>query len=110
MYLVDTNIWLERLLDQAGSEGVGQFLQRVSNDRLYPSRESHPRASPRKAVRHENRGPVPPQASAKDKANLTNSRLQFHFFAHTRIRAAELRRDRLSFRCGSALIKVLDLA
>ena len=37
MYLVDTNIWLERLLDQAGSEEVGQFLQRVSNDRLYLS-------------------------------------------------------------------------
>jgi len=34
---VDTNIWLERLLDQAGSEEVGQFLQRVSNDRLYLS-------------------------------------------------------------------------
>src|SRR5438876_3404874 len=43
-------------------------------------------------------------------AELTNSRLQLHFFDHTRIRAAELRRDRLSFRCGSALIKVLDLA
>jgi len=37
VYLVDTNIWLERLLDQAGSEEVGQFLQRVSNDRLYLS-------------------------------------------------------------------------
>ena len=34
MYLVDTNIWLERLLDQDRSE-VGDFLQRVSNDRIY---------------------------------------------------------------------------
>jgi hypothetical protein len=25
MYLVDTNIWLERLLDQERSEEVGQF-------------------------------------------------------------------------------------
>jgi len=37
VYLVDTNIWLERLLDQAGSEEVGEFLQRVTNDRLYLS-------------------------------------------------------------------------
>ena len=35
MYLVDTNIWLERLLDQDHSEEVGKFLQRVSGDRLY---------------------------------------------------------------------------
>ena len=35
MYLVDTNIWLERLLDQDRSEEVGDFLQRVPNDRLY---------------------------------------------------------------------------
>ena len=35
MYLVDTNIWLERLLDQDRSEEVGDFLQRISNDRLY---------------------------------------------------------------------------
>lgn len=35
MYLVDPNIWLERLLDQDRSEEVGDFLQRVSNDRLY---------------------------------------------------------------------------
>ena len=26
MYLVDTNIWLERLLDQEKSEEVGNFL------------------------------------------------------------------------------------
>jgi predicted nucleic acid-binding protein len=35
VYLVDTNIWLERLLDQARSEEVGNFLQRVSGDRIY---------------------------------------------------------------------------
>ena len=35
MYLVDTNIWLERLLDQDRSEEVGDFLQRVPNDRLF---------------------------------------------------------------------------
>jgi len=35
VYLVDTNIWLERLLDQDRSEEVGDFLRRVSNDRLY---------------------------------------------------------------------------
>ena len=35
MYLVDTNIWLERLLDQDRSEEVRDFLQRVSSDRLY---------------------------------------------------------------------------
>jgi hypothetical protein len=35
VYLVDTNIWLERLLDQDRSEEVGEFLQRVADDRLY---------------------------------------------------------------------------
>ena len=35
MYLVDTNIWLERLLDQDRSEEVGKFLQRVPGDRVY---------------------------------------------------------------------------
>jgi hypothetical protein len=29
MYLLDTNVWLERLLDQAESEEVGQFLATV---------------------------------------------------------------------------------
>ena len=29
MYLLDTNIWLERLLDQERSDEVGQFLDRV---------------------------------------------------------------------------------
>ena len=35
MYLVDTNIWLERLLDQDRSKEVGDFLQRVSSGRLF---------------------------------------------------------------------------
>lgn len=35
MYLVDTNIWLERLLGQEKSEIVGKFLDRVPSDQLY---------------------------------------------------------------------------
>ena len=35
MYLVDTNIWLERLLDQARSEEVGQFLEQVPSEQLF---------------------------------------------------------------------------
>jgi len=35
VYLVDTNIWLERLLAQDRSEEVGDFLQRVSSERLF---------------------------------------------------------------------------
>ena len=35
MCLVDTNIWIERLLDQARSQEVGDFLQRISGERLY---------------------------------------------------------------------------
>ncbi len=34
MYLVDTNIWLERLLDQDRFEQVQQFLDRISIDQL----------------------------------------------------------------------------
>jgi predicted nucleic acid-binding protein len=34
MYLVDTNIWLERLLDQERSAEVGQFLSGVTTERL----------------------------------------------------------------------------
>lgn len=34
MYLVDTNIWLERLLDQQRSAEVGQFLARVPTEEL----------------------------------------------------------------------------
>jgi predicted nucleic acid-binding protein len=35
VYLVDTNIWLERLLDQARAEEVGDFLRRVPSERLH---------------------------------------------------------------------------
>ncbi len=35
MYLIDTNVWLERLLDQTKSEEVGHFLDYVSSERLY---------------------------------------------------------------------------
>lgn len=34
MYLVDTNIWLERLLDQDRSDEVGDFSARVPTDQL----------------------------------------------------------------------------
>jgi len=34
MYLVDTNIWLERLLDQDRSAEVGRFLAQTSTDQL----------------------------------------------------------------------------
>ena len=34
MYLVDTNVWLERLLDQSNSVDVGNFLERYSSDQL----------------------------------------------------------------------------
>jgi predicted nucleic acid-binding protein len=35
MYLLDTNIWLERLLRQAHSEDVGQFLAKIDSDHLF---------------------------------------------------------------------------
>ena len=35
MYLVDTNIWLERLLDQKRSEEVGRFLAHTPSERLF---------------------------------------------------------------------------
>ena len=35
MYLVDTNVWLERLLDQERSWEVGRFLDLVSSDQLF---------------------------------------------------------------------------
>jgi uncharacterized protein len=35
MYLVDTNIWLERLLDQERSQEVGQFLDCTLSERLF---------------------------------------------------------------------------
>ena len=34
MYLIDTNIWLERLLDQTKSEEVRRFLDQISLDQL----------------------------------------------------------------------------
>ncbi len=35
MYLLDTNIWLERLLDQGRSEEVDEFLSTVPSERLF---------------------------------------------------------------------------
>ncbi len=35
MYLLDTNIWLERLLDQHRSEEVGRLLDQVPSQRLF---------------------------------------------------------------------------
>lgn len=35
VYLVDTNVWLERLLDQVRSEEVGRFLDHVPSNRLF---------------------------------------------------------------------------
>lgn len=35
MYLVDTNIWLERLLGQAKSDEAGQFLGQVPSNQLF---------------------------------------------------------------------------
>jgi len=34
VYLIDTNIWLERLLDQDRAEEVRQFFERVPTDQL----------------------------------------------------------------------------
>lgn len=34
MYLVDTNIWLERFLDQERSAEIGQFLDQTPTDQL----------------------------------------------------------------------------
>jgi len=34
MYLLDTNIWLERLLNQERSEEVGEFLSQIPSDLL----------------------------------------------------------------------------
>ena len=35
MYLVDTNLWLERLLDQERSDEVGRFLDHVAPEQLF---------------------------------------------------------------------------
>ena len=37
MFLVDTNVWLERLLDQERSEEVRRFLDATSSERLFIS-------------------------------------------------------------------------
>jgi hypothetical protein len=34
MYLIDTNVWLERLLDQVRSEEAGHFLAEVPSEHL----------------------------------------------------------------------------
>jgi len=34
MYLIDTNVWLERLLDQTGSDEVRKFLDNVPSEHL----------------------------------------------------------------------------
>ena len=35
MYLVDTNVWLELMLEQARSEEVGQFLSQIPSEYLF---------------------------------------------------------------------------
>lgn len=35
MYLVDTSVWLERLLDQERSQDVGRFLESVASSQLF---------------------------------------------------------------------------
>jgi uncharacterized protein len=35
MYLADTNIWLERLLGQANSDQVGQFLDQIPSNQIF---------------------------------------------------------------------------
>lgn len=35
MFLLDTNIWLERMLDRSKSEEVGQLLDKISPDQLF---------------------------------------------------------------------------
>ena len=35
MYLVDTNIWLERLLDQNNSAVVGELFDKIPLDQLF---------------------------------------------------------------------------
>ena len=51
MYLVDTGIWLERLLDQEQSAQVGQFLASVSTERLLISDRG--RQTPAQALAQE---------------------------------------------------------
>lgn len=35
MYLIDTNVWLERLLDQVKAEDVALFLNQIASDQLF---------------------------------------------------------------------------
>jgi hypothetical protein len=35
MSLVDSNMWLERLMDQARSEGVGRFIDYIPSEKLF---------------------------------------------------------------------------
>ncbi len=35
MYLINTNVWLERFLDQARAEEVSHFLDRIPSERLF---------------------------------------------------------------------------
>jgi len=35
LYLIDTNVWLERLLDQAKSDEVGRLFDRVVSEELF---------------------------------------------------------------------------
>lgn len=35
MYLLDTNVWVERILGQARSEEVGQFLSQIPSEHLF---------------------------------------------------------------------------
>jgi predicted nucleic acid-binding protein len=35
VYLIDTNVWLERFLDQARAEEVSHFLDRIPSERLF---------------------------------------------------------------------------
>ncbi|MBC7262557.1 MAG: type II toxin-antitoxin system VapC family toxin, partial [Chloroflexi bacterium] len=35
MYLIDTNVWLERLLHQEHSDEIGQFLSYTPSERLF---------------------------------------------------------------------------
>ncbi len=35
MYLLDTNVWLERLLDQKNSDDVGNLLHQINTDQLF---------------------------------------------------------------------------
>jgi len=46
MYLVDTNVWLERLLNQDKSDQVGRFLNDVSPRDLFITRTNKGKKTP----------------------------------------------------------------